>query len=188
MRPSKIFLIAVLAGSFAACSNKASAPAPSLFKVTATIQDLMEAEVDASADYLWEAVGTISTEKGVDERQPRSPEEWARARQHTIILMEATNLLVMDGRKVAAPDKKIADQEIPGALNAAQVQQLIDNDHASFVAFAHALHDVAAQMLKAIDEQSPQGMLDAGDALDSVCEACHQKYWYPEQATAKPPG
>src|SRR5437879_847370 len=97
MRPSKVFLIAVLVCSLAGCSNKSSAPASaqSLFKVTGSIQDIMDAEVDASADYLWDAVGTISTEKGVDERQPRSPEEWERARHHAIILMEATNLLVM---------------------------------------------------------------------------------------------
>jgi len=154
---------------------------PSPFKLTATIQDIMMFEVDPSADALWESVGTIVTRKGEDDRQPRTEAEWRQARHDAIVLVEATNLLVMDGRKVALPGKKLEDEGVLGIYTAAEAQQAIDAKHDVFVEFAHALHDAAEQMLIAIDAKNPQGMLDAGETMDEVCEGCHMTFWYPNQ-------
>jgi hypothetical protein len=68
-------LIVALALTLAACAQKESAPQtaaePSIpFRPTASIQDLMLAEIDTSADVLWESVAIISSEKGTEERQP----------------------------------------------------------------------------------------------------------------------
>ena len=37
------------------------------------------------------------------------------------------------------------------------------------------------EMLTAIDGRNIQGMLDAGERIDEVCEACHSTFWYPNQ-------
>jgi hypothetical protein len=66
-------------------------------------------------------------------------------------------------------------------LTAQESQKAIDADRASFVAFAHALHEAGVKTLTAIDAKSPQGMMDAGDGMDAVCEACHMRFWYPNQ-------
>ena len=159
-------LVVLLPLALAGCqkpADPASAAAPSQaaqalpFKPTATIQDLMKHEVDPSADSLWESVSTIVTAAGVEEHQPRTDEEWHAVRHHAIVLMEAGNLLMMDGRRIAAPGMKLEDEGIQGILTAAEAQHTIDANRAGFVGFASALHDVGAQMLKAIDEKNPQG-------------------------------
>lgn len=186
-KSGRIFAVVLLVAA-AGCQDKVQVPqAVSPFRLTATIQDIMVSEVDPAADYLWDAVSTTITAAGTDEHQPRTPEEWLQARHRAITLIEATNLLVMEGRRVAAPGKKLEDEGADGILTAAEAQKAIDGNRAAFVQYAHALHDVGEQMLTAIDAKSPKGMEDAGGAMDAVCEACHTTFWYPNQGTAELP-
>jgi len=187
-RPIVLSLLASLP-VFAACqkssapasADPAPAPASSPLEVTATIQDLMKYEVDPAADALWESVSTNVTAAGTEEKHPRTDEEWEAVRRHAIILAEAGNLLAMEGRRIAAPGRKLEDEGIQGILTAAEAQQVIDRNHAAFVGFAQALHDVGEKMLAAVDAKNPQGMIDAGETLDEVCESCHMTFWYPNQ-------
>ena len=158
----------------------AAAPA-SQFKPTAGIQDIMAQMIDPAADFLWESVSSTVTAAGVEDKQPRTDDEWNEVRRQAIILAESANLLVMEGRLVAREGKHLDDHGTPGNLTAEQAQQAIAADRATYVAFSHALHDVGVAMLKAADERSPQGILDAGETLDQVCEGCHLKFWYPGQ-------
>jgi len=151
------------------------------FAITASIQDLMVAEVDPSADYLWESVGTIVTASGTEERRPRTDEEWQAVRVRAVTLAEAGNLLMMDGRRVAEPGKKLEDEGVEGILTAVESQEAVDAAHPTFVAFALALHDVGQEMLTAIDARDVAGMLKSGEELDAVCESCHIQFWYPNQ-------
>jgi hypothetical protein len=148
--------------------------------LSASIQDIMQSEIDPAADSLWHSVGTTTTVAGVVERHPRTGDEWAGVRHEAITLMEATNLLVMEGRQVVSPGGKLADEGAPGILRAADAQQAIDCNRTAFIQFAHALHSAGSQMLSAIDARDPQAMLRAGEALDDVCEACHRVFWYPK--------
>lgn len=159
----------------------AGAVKPSPFILTATIQDIMASIVDPSADYLWESVSIISTAEGIEEHQPRTVSEWMEVRHRAITLIEATNLLSMEGRRVVEEGKHLEDEGLEGNLTSAEIQELIDDDPASFVAFAHALNAATLQALKAIDEKDVDAFFDAGGAIDMACEACHQKYWYPNQ-------
>src|SRR3954471_13542281 len=102
----------------AACSSPAPAASAAKtvaatpdFRLTGTIKDIMDGVVDPSADYLWDSVSTIVTRKGVEERRPRTDEDWKNVRRRAIELIEAPNLLIMDGRKVAKPGEK---SENPG--------------------------------------------------------------------------
>ena len=62
-----------------------------------------------------------------------------------------------------------------------QGQKLFDEKHATFVQFARALRESGTQMLTAIDKKDPTGMMNAGAAMDGVCESCHLTFWYPNQ-------
>jgi hypothetical protein len=161
----------------------AAAPAapPPPFLVTASIQELMDAVIDPSADALWDSVSITSTAKGTVFHQPHSDEEWQQARRHAIALVEGTNLLVMDGRKLVAPGSAVLDQGTSGVLSAAEGQKLFDAKHPTFVQFARALREAGTQMLTAIDKKDPTGMMNAGAAMDGVCENCHLTFWYPNQ-------
>jgi hypothetical protein len=140
--------------------------------------------IDPSADVLWESVAVISTEKGVEDRQPRTEEEWATVRAHAVTLVEAANLLMIPGRKVAQPGKALQDEGIPGVLKASEIQALIDGDPGAFAASALALHDAGVAALKAIDAKNVPALSDVGGVIDEACESCHTKYWYPNAEPA----
>jgi hypothetical protein len=160
-------------------SNSPSAGSPpSALRPIASIQELMQAEVDRSADGVWNAVANINSQNGTEERRPQSPEEWAEVRLSAIALIEATNLLVMDGRRVGA---KEFPAEAEGALDSTQIQALIDAKRLQFNAFAAALREASLTALAAIDAKDPAALVKAGGAIEAVCEACHLTFWYPNQ-------
>jgi hypothetical protein len=173
-------VLLILAASLTSCSAKvpppAAAPAQS-FKLTATIQDLMDGEIDPAADALWDSVAFIATPQGEEDRRPRTDEEWKAVRTSALALIEATNLLSMQGRRVA-----LADHEPGlGELRPAEIQKRIDASHDAFVQFARGLQEAGQKALTAIDAKDAQGLMDAGGAIDEACEACHVTYWYPNQ-------
>jgi hypothetical protein len=169
----------------AACSSQPPAAAPSSktgspFIITATIKDVMDSMVDPSADYLWESVATIVTKAGTEERRPRTDEDWKKVRRAAVTLIEATNLLVMDGRQVAKPGEK---SENPGIeLSPEAIRRVMDDDPVTLVTLAHALHDAGVKALAAIDAKNADALSDAGETIDTACENCHLKYWYPPDA------
>jgi hypothetical protein len=181
-----LFLLTAAVFLVAACNSTPTtvqAPAGPQFRLTASIKDIMDSIVDPSADVLWESVATIVSAKGTEERRPRTDEEWATVRRNAIRLLEATNLLVMEGRHVAKPGEK---SENPGIeLEPEQMEKLINDDRASFIKFAQGLHDATMPALKAIDDKNADGLLDAGELIDNACENCHLKYWYPNTAQAE---
>jgi hypothetical protein len=177
----KFLLLVVVVALFMAAACRAREPEPTM-RPTATIKDIMDAVVDPSADGLWESVATIISASGIEERQPRTDEDWKAVRAHAIRLIEASNLLLVDGRQVAPHGHK---SEFPGIeLEPEQIEVLIAQDRATWIKLAHGLHDAAMPALKAIDARSAQGLLDAGEAIDVACENCHLKYWYPNTPQA----
>ena len=188
MRPRTfhwLFLVSVSLFLVAACSSQPQQPPPAaraeaMFRPTSTIKDIMDSMVDPSADYLWDSVATIITKQGIDERRPRTDEDWKKVRRAAVTLVEATNLLVMDGRKVARPGEK---SENPGIeLSPEAIRRVMDDDPATLVSLAHALHDAGTKALAAIDAKNADALSDAGETIDNACENCHLKYWYPPDA------
>jgi len=146
------------------------------YRLTATVQDLMEGIIDPSAEVLWDSVAYIATTQGIEDRQPRTDEEWKKVRNSAITLIEGTNLLSMSGRKVSGdPGQPVG----PGELTQAQIQQRIDGSHAGFVQLARNLQDAGLQALAAIQAKDAAALMDAGSRIDEACEACHVTYWYP---------
>jgi hypothetical protein len=170
----------------AACSKSeppAATPAPttSPIKLTAGIQDIMKDMIDPAADFLWESVSSTVTFEGTEEKQPRTDEEWAEVRKQALIIAESANLLLLPGRHVAREGRVLDDHGTPGNLTAAESEQAIAADRATFEGFGQALHEVGVAFLKAAEERNPQAILDAGETMDEVCEGCHLKFWYPGQ-------
>jgi putative CocE/NonD family hydrolase len=144
----------------------------------ASLQQLMRAEVDTAADGVWNAVQTVITRSGTEERQPRTPEEWTTVRNAAITLVEATNLLIMEGRRVVATE---FPAEAGGALDSVHIQALIAANRPAFDAFSAALRGAGVRAIAAIDARDPVALVTAGGEIDSVCEACHLTFWYPNQ-------
>jgi hypothetical protein len=168
--------------------QKAEVPPTSLppaFVLTASIQELMVSMIDPSADTIWESVSMVSTDKGTQINQPKNDEEWLALRHRAIILLESSNLLMMEGRQVVHEGKKVEGEGTPDSLAATQIQILIDTDRASFATHARSLHDATLSVLKSIDAKDAQALLDTGGVIDAACEGCHKKFWYPDQPVPK---
>ena len=181
MSPVRLLLISCVL--LTACTHKtAISEPPSALQPQATIREIMDAEVDPSADALWDSVMITITAAGEDDRQPRTAEEWQAVRRSAITLIEATNLLVMPGRRVATDDAPLG----PGELTPSAIQRRIDANRAEFIGFAQALRGVSLKALAAIDAKNADALLSVGSEIDEACEACHLVYWYPPVAAPKP--
>ena len=181
VRISRLLLAANLIAAGAACT-KAPPPEPELPK-PATIKDIMDSMVDPSGDFLFESFAEISDEKGIREKAPETDEEWKDVRARAIVLLEAPNLLVMPGRKVAQPGEKSKNPAVE--LSPEQIQPLIDGDRLSFIRRAGVLQEAAAAALKAADTKDKKALFDSLEQIDRACENCHLQYWYPNDERAK---
>src|SRR4051812_22606784 len=159
--------------------QKQSAASQPEYRTTATVKDIMDALVDPGSDYVWDSVETIVSAKGTEEKAPHTDEEWKQVRNHTIMLVEATNLLQMPGRHVAKTGEKADDPKVE--LAPEQIEDLINKDRSAWIKYAHGLHDAAVETLKAVDAKDKDKLLDVGNSIDEACEKCHLQYWYPNE-------
>ncbi len=125
----------------------------------ATVKELMAEILDPAADEVWAAVAVIESADGVEERAPRTDEEWAYVRRHALTVAESGNLLALPGRAV--------DQE-------------------TWVAMSRALVEAGIRVVEAVDARDAPRLLDAGELVYAACVLCHQAYW-DEDPTTLPP-
>ena len=148
-----------------------------------SILEIMESIVMPAAQTIWDSVAVDVTEKGTVEKGPVTDEDWAKLRWSAVTLAESTNLLIVQGRRVAPPGTKSENPD--SELEPEQMQALIAKNRAAFVAHAHVLHEAAMQALRAIDARQLDGISDAGGTIDAACEGCHLQFWYPNQQLPK---
>jgi hypothetical protein len=149
----------------------------------ATIKDIMDSMVDPSGDFMFESVVEIADERGITHKAPHTDAEWTDVRHHAFVLLEAPNLLVMDGRKVARNDDRSKNPKIE--LQPENIQKLVDGDRPAFIRRARRLQDAAAMALKAADAKDTTALFNAIDSIDKACEGCHLNYWYPNDQRAR---
>jgi hypothetical protein len=185
----RVILVFVIlpAVAFAACqaskpqasTPSASAPAAPPYKTTASIKEIMQHIVDPAGDLIWNSVATTVDAKGIHTTTPKTDEDWMTVRNGAIMLVEASNLLMMPGRHVARPGEK---SETPGIeLEPSEMEALIDKDRAAWYQRAGHLHDIAVKTLAVIDARNDKALFDVGAQIDEACENCHRQYWYPNE-------
>ena len=153
-------------------------PSPEL-RTVVSIKELMENIIDPLADYVFDAVGTDVTAKGVVETRPVTDDDWAKVRPGAVTLAEGTNLLKMV-RPVAPPgDKNRSAGPNAPELSPEPIQAKIDRDRALWNRHADSLRDEAVKVLAIVKARNADALFEAGAALDKVCENCHLEYWYP---------
>jgi cytochrome c556 len=181
MRISNLFFAATVLAAAAACTKTPPGP-PSLLK-TATIKDIMDSMVDPSGDFMFESVQEIADATGIHEKAPQTDEEWEEVRHHAFVLLEAPNLLTMEGRRVAQPHERSKNPQVE--LQPEEIQKLVDGDRASFIRRARRLQDAAAEAIKAVDTKDKDALFKSIDSIDKACENCHLHYWYPNDKRAQ---
>lgn len=175
-------LIAILPAVGMASCKKAPPQAPDLLR-QATIKDIMDSMVDPSGEFVFESIQEIADEHGITEKAPKTDEEWEEVRHRLFVLLEAPNLLTMEGRKVARPEDRSRNPQVENEPE--QVQKLLDADRPAFIGRARRLQDAAALAIRAVDARDKDALFQAIDGIDKACENCHLHYWYPNDKRAQ---
>lgn len=145
----------------------------------------MRSVIDPAADGLWDAVVITSTPAGVERHVPDSDEDWLALEHHAVRLLEAGNLLQIEGRAIAAADSV---SELPGIdLEPADIAVLVAARYDVWLRTARELHAAGVAARDAVRARSIDALLASGDRLDAACESCHSRFWYPDAAAASEP-
>ncbi|MGU7771565.1 hypothetical protein ACV229_15445 [Burkholderia sp. MR1-5-21] len=179
-------LFLFIASADAAGPEKASGTKPDVHKIavppqlaiTATFQEIMDAEMDPASEKVWKAVGVTNDATGTHQKAPSTPAEWQELRRQSIRLAEAANLIMLPGRHVAAGSTTIKSME---PLDVAAIQKRLAANPVVLAAFAESFRGVALQLVDAVDKRDAAAFSKAGEALDGVCEGCHKTFWYPDE-------
>ncbi len=179
---SRMFLTAaglsLLVGLTACSEQTATTETASPYKITATIQDIMDAQVDPAADEIWNSVASIVGPNGIEEKQPRTDEEWDALKLKAFLVIEGANLLAMPGRRVAPEGAGLDPAELAGE-RPEDIQKAMETNRSAWVQLSQGLHDAGLEVMTAIEAKSPDQLIDAGEKLDTACENCHSTFWYP---------
>jgi cytochrome c556 len=160
-------------------AGRASAAPASRFRPVATVQELMATMIDPASKVVFEAVSTTETNGVEQKKSPNTDAEWAAVRTSALMLTESANLIAMDGRRIASPAKSNAAG--PGELTPAQIEVRLTKERAAWNKLAGEFGAAAAVALKAADGKDADGVFASGEGIDSACENCHLRFWYPEQ-------
>jgi hypothetical protein len=115
----------------------------------ATVRQIMQGIVVPASTAVYNAVSTTVSAKGVEEVAPRDNAEWEMVGSNAAALIEASNMLMVEGR--AKEEEEWATQ-------------------------TRAMADGANQALKATQAGDKDALLAAGDVINQACDNCHQKY------------
>jgi hypothetical protein len=169
-----------------ACSSSKSKPdphpAPALWgdlKPVVSVKELMRDMIDPASDYVFDAVKTVITDKGVAEIEPRTDKDWERIRIGAVTIAEGVYLLKIP-RPFAPPgDENNSTGPNPTELSPAQIKAKLEADPVLWNAKIEALRNVGLEVLEIVKRKDAKELWEAGDNLDQACESCHLIYWYP---------
>jgi len=136
----------VAAAAFAPSCTPSAPPSP--YKPVATVTELMEGTIQPAAEVYWESVSTTISAAGIDEKYPRTDEEWEHVWGGAMTIAESGNLLMMPSRA--------KDDE--------------------WMRLSAALVDVGVEGAKAARTRNPEKVLEVGEKIYNVCTECHMKY------------
>ena len=184
MRSRALIFVVAAAVVAVSCQAKPSEPAapaaaPPPYATPATIKDIMLHIIDPAGDMVWDSVSTVIDKKGLHETVPTTDEDWFKVRSGVIILIEASNLLMVPGRAMAKPGEKSV---APGVeLEPAEMEVLVNKDREGWNQRARDLHNISLKVLEVVEAKDAQKLFDIGEDLDRACENCHRAYWYPNE-------
>jgi hypothetical protein len=137
----------LIAGAGPTQEVRSAEPPPTV--AVASVRQIMNGIVRPAAREVYASVGTIITAAGADERRPRTDAEWTAVGDSAAALVEAANLLMMEGRAVDKDD---------------------------WTTISKAMADASIVALKAIEARDPEALFASGEGINASCNACHQKY------------
>jgi hypothetical protein len=135
--------------------------------------------VPTASDYIFDAVGTVVTRTGEEDRLPKTDADWERLRMGAVMLAEGVYLLKIP-RPFAPPgDENNSKGPDPEELSPAQIKAKLEKDPVLWNAKIEALRNVGLEVIEIVKKRDSKELWDAAENLDNACEGCHIEYWYP---------
>lgn len=146
-----------------------------------TVKQLMDDVIDPASDFIFNAVGTVISDKGIVETSPKTDEDWAKIRIGAVTLAEGIYLLKIP--RPIAPPGDVNNSVGPDAseLTPDQIKAKIEADTVLWNAKIEALRNVNLEVLEIVKKKDAKELSEAGEILDRACESCHLEYWYPAE-------
>jgi len=143
------FIIAGERTARAATPASAAAAEPVATAPVASIKQIMIGITNPSAYVVYEAVGTKTTSKGVEEIAPQTDEDWAKVGSAAAAVVESGNLLLTGNRAI---------------------------DKGDWVKMTHDMMDKAKAAMAAAQAKDKDKIVDTGGDLNTTCDNCHARY------------
>src|SRR5262245_8267727 len=131
-----------------AATPTAAAAAPNVAPV-ATVKQIMIGITNPAAFVVYEAVGTKSSAKGIEEIAPQNDEEWAKVGSAGAAVVESGNLMLMGNRAI---------------------------DTGDWVKMTNDMIEQGKKAMKAAEAKDKDGIVAAGGDLNTTCDNCHARY------------
>lgn len=141
MLPALTLAIVSLAG----CGGSQAPP----IRAVVDTKTLMAAVLEKQSNIVWESVGEVHTLEGIEEKRPRTDEEWQHIRDAAVTIAESANLLMV-------PPRAQDDEE--------------------WMAASAGVISEGERMIAAIDRRSTKDVFDIGADLYEACVRCHRQY------------
>ena len=115
----------------------------------ATVKQIMIGITNPAAFVVYEAVGTKSSAKGVEEIAPQNDEEWAKVGSAAAAVVESGNLMLTGNRAI---------------------------DKGDWVKMTRDMMAEGEKAMKAAEAKDKDGIVAAGGDLNNTCDNCHARY------------
>jgi hypothetical protein len=131
-----------------AATPTGAAAAPEVAPV-ATVKQIMIGITNPAAFVVYEAVGTKSSAKGIEEIAPQNDEEWAKVGSAGAAVVESGNLMLTGNRAI---------------------------DTGDWVKMTRDMMEQGQKAMKAAEAKDKDGIVAAGGDLNTTCDNCHARY------------
>ena len=118
----------------------------------ASVKQLMQGVIIPASATVYNSVSTTITEKGTEEVFPRNDGEWENVASNAMVLIEAANMLKVEGRA---------------------------KDDTDWGRMSDAMATAARQVVQATEKKDVEALLAAGEPLNNSCDNCHRRYETP---------
>ena len=115
----------------------------------ASVLEVMDGIVSPASGVVYASVATVVSREGIQETRPKDDREWQRVAGNAAALVEASELLKVEGRARESED---------------------------WAAIATAMGAAAAEARTAAQKKDAEGILAAGERLNNSCDNCHRKF------------
>lgn len=130
-------------------TSACSAPTPPPYRPVADVKTLMATVMEPAAEVYWDAVGIIVDEKGEQQLEPKSAEEWDAVRNAAFVVAESGNLLMMPSRA---------------------------KDGGEWMAAAQLMVEAGQKAIRAAEARDKDAVFAVGADVYDACTNCHAKY------------